>query len=95
MSHGCWLHYPGFCIDGEGWDENYRTVARVNVMEGNQLRIRTECVPFDESVDAIDICCEEMQEGEGVTRMLNERQTFLVLREKKIKMLLSSLHCNL
>lgn len=64
MCHGCWLHYPGFCIVGEGWDENYRMVARLNVMERDQLRIRTECVPQNESIDVIDICCEEMQEGE-------------------------------
>ena len=62
--HGCWLHYPGFCIDGEGWDENYRMVARINAMERDQLRIRTECAPRDETIDVIDICCEEIQEDE-------------------------------
>ena len=63
--HGCWLHYPGFCIDGEGWDEDYRMVARINVMERDQVRIRTECVQYDESIDVIEICCEAMGEEES------------------------------
>ena len=63
--HGCWLHYPGFCKDGEGWDDNYRMVVRLNVLERDQLRIRSECVPQDESTDVIEICCEDLGEEGG------------------------------
>ena len=62
--HGCWLHYPGFCTDGEGWDENHRMVVRINAIERDQLRTRVECVLFDQPIDVIEVCCEEMQEEE-------------------------------
>ena len=61
--HGCWLHYPGFCKDGEGWDEKYRMVTHINA-NGDQLILRTKCMPQDNIVDVITLCCEEFQEEE-------------------------------
>ena len=59
--HGCWLHYPGFCKDGEGWDESSRMVAHITP-DSDQLILRTQCTSPDEGIDTISLCCEELQE---------------------------------
>jgi len=61
--HGCWLHYPGFCKGGEGWDESYRMVAHITP-DSDQLILRTQCTSPDESIDVMPLCCEELQEEE-------------------------------
>ena len=61
--HGCWLHYPGFCKGGEGWDESYRMVAHITP-DSDQLILRTQCSSPDESIDVMPLCCEELQEEE-------------------------------
>jgi len=63
--HGCWLHYPGFCKEGEGWDEAYRMVAHFDISEKNQFRMRSECTLQDESIGIVQLCCEEIQEEDG------------------------------
>ena len=40
-------------------------VVRLNVLERDQLRIRSECVPQDESTNVIEICCEDLGEEGG------------------------------